>query len=75
MREESASSTQTAEIQDRDEPDVEEEEEEEEEPEIDAVSLRTNFNPLANFTPSTPVDKKGKAKIKVEVPDNLTRYR
>jgi hypothetical protein len=42
---------------------------------LDELAVRSNFNPLANFTPSVPVDKKGKARVKVSIPDNLTRYR
>jgi hypothetical protein len=49
--------------------------EEEEEEGIDPIALRSNFNPLANFTPSVAVDQEGKAKIPVSIPDNLTRYR
>ena len=39
------------------------------------VMVRSNFNPLANFTPSVKVDSTGKATIHVNIPDNLTRYR
>lgn len=57
--------------------DVEEEEvvaaeEEETTPEI---QVRTNFNPLANFTASVKVDENGIARIPLSIPDNLTRYR
>lgn len=39
------------------------------------VNVRSNFNPLAHFTPSVQVDKDGKASVKVTLPDNITRYR
>lgn len=39
------------------------------------IAVRSNFNPLANFTPSLQVDEHGKATIDVAIPDNLTRYR
>ncbi len=47
--------------------------EEEEEPL--PVALRTNFNPLANFTPSALTDAEGKVAIPISLPDNITRYR
>eukprot|EP01114_Cavostelium_apophysatum_P022326 TRINITY_DN803_c0_g1_i1.p1 TRINITY_DN803_c0_g1~~TRINITY_DN803_c0_g1_i1.p1 ORF type:complete len:3646 (-),score=1090.84 TRINITY_DN803_c0_g1_i1:14-10951(-) len=48
------------------------------EEEIDAgpvIQVRTNFNPLANFTPGVVVDSNGFARIPISVPDNITRYR
>jgi uncharacterized protein YfaS (alpha-2-macroglobulin family) len=39
------------------------------------IQLRTNFDPLANFSPSVTTDAEGKAVAKVKFPDNLTRYR
>jgi uncharacterized protein YfaS (alpha-2-macroglobulin family) len=39
------------------------------------VTIRTNFNPLANFSPSVKTDANGKATVQVKMPDNLTRYR
>ncbi len=39
------------------------------------VTIRTNFNPLANFSPSVKTDANGKASVQVKMPDNLTRYR
>lgn len=39
------------------------------------VAIRTNFNPLAAFSPSVKTDANGKATVQVKVPDNLTRYR
>ena len=55
--------------------DASESESEEAEEEIQDIALRTNFNPLANFTGSATTDRRGKTKIKVSIPDNLTRYR
>jgi uncharacterized protein YfaS (alpha-2-macroglobulin family) len=39
------------------------------------VSLRQNFNALAVFAASFPTDTRGRAQVKVKLPDNLTRYR
>ncbi|HEX5059401.1 MAG TPA: DUF6049 family protein [Kofleriaceae bacterium] len=39
------------------------------------VAIRTNFNPLAAFSPSVKTDANGKATVQVKMPDNLTRYR
>ncbi len=39
------------------------------------IQLRTNFDPLANFSPSVTTDTDGLAVVKVKFPDNLTRYR
>ncbi|HEY4179016.1 MAG TPA: alpha-2-macroglobulin family protein [Kofleriaceae bacterium] len=40
-----------------------------------AIAIRTNFNPLAAFSPSVKTDATGKATVDVKLPDNLTRYR
>lgn len=40
-----------------------------------AIALRTNFNPLAAFSPTVKTDAAGKATVAVTLPDNLTRYR
>lgn len=40
-----------------------------------AIRIRSDFNPLASFTPSATTDSTGKASITVKLPDNLTRYR
>ncbi|HEX7955571.1 MAG TPA: DUF6049 family protein, partial [Pyrinomonadaceae bacterium] len=40
-----------------------------------AIRMRENFNALAVFAPSVPTDARGRAEVKVKVPDNLTRYR
>jgi uncharacterized protein YfaS (alpha-2-macroglobulin family) len=39
------------------------------------ISLRTNFNALASFSPSVKTDANGRATVKIKLPDNLTRYR
>lgn len=40
-----------------------------------AIAVRSNFNPLASFSPAVKTNAKGQAIINVEMPDNLTRYR
>ena len=39
------------------------------------LSVRTNFNALALFSPSVRTDATGVAHVNVDLPDNLTRYR
>ena len=39
------------------------------------IAVRSNFNPLANFTAAVSVDADGTAHIPINIPDNLTRYR
>ncbi len=39
------------------------------------IAVRSNFNPLANFTPAIQVAEDGTAQLPVKIPDNLTRYR
>lgn len=39
------------------------------------IEVRTDFNPLAAFAPSVRTGLDGTARIPVQVPDNLTRYR
>ncbi len=39
------------------------------------LSVRTNFDALALFSPSVRTDAKGVAHVTVDLPDNLTRYR
>lgn len=39
------------------------------------ISVRQNFNALAVFAASLPTDARGRAQVKVKLPDNLTRYR
>jgi hypothetical protein len=41
----------------------------------EAIRMRENFNALAVFAPAVPTDARGRAEVKVKVPDNLTRYR
>ncbi|MCD4753926.1 MAG: hypothetical protein K8R40_12715, partial [Anaerolineaceae bacterium] len=40
-----------------------------------AIMVRSNFDPLALFSPDVLTDDNGKAQVIVELPDNLTRYR
>jgi len=40
-----------------------------------AISIRIDFNPLAIFAPEVHTNRNGLASIKVNLPDNLTRYR
>ena len=44
-------------------------------PQTTAIAVRSNFNPLAAFSPAVKTGPDGKATVKVKVPDNLTRYR
>ncbi len=39
------------------------------------IALRTNFDALAVFAPEVGTDADGTARVKVKLPDNLTRYR
>jgi alpha-2-macroglobulin len=43
--------------------------------EPDPIRLRSDFNPLAVFSPSVRSAADGTASVQVRVPDNLTRYR
>ncbi|HEX8283426.1 MAG TPA: alpha-2-macroglobulin family protein [Pyrinomonadaceae bacterium] len=45
------------------------------EPAEPELVLRRNFNALAVFAASLPTDASGRARVKVKLPDNLTRYR
>ncbi|MEN8241276.1 MAG: Ig-like domain-containing protein [Chloroflexota bacterium] len=40
-----------------------------------AIDIRTDFNPLAIFSPDERTSLDGTASVKVSLPDNLTRYR
>ncbi|MEO8846442.1 MAG: DUF6049 family protein, partial [Kofleriaceae bacterium] len=40
-----------------------------------AIAVRSNFNPLAAFSPAVHTGADGKAMVSIKVPDNLTRYR
>ncbi|MBA3398219.1 MAG: Ig-like domain-containing protein [Deltaproteobacteria bacterium] len=40
-----------------------------------AIAIRSNFNPLAAFSPTVKTDAQGRATVDIKVPDNLTRYR
>ena len=39
------------------------------------IQLRSDFNPLAIFAPEVRTDSDGNARVRVTLPDNLTRYR
>jgi uncharacterized protein YfaS (alpha-2-macroglobulin family) len=39
------------------------------------IRVRTDFNPLAVFSPAVRTDEGGRASVAVKLPDNLTRYR
>jgi len=39
------------------------------------ISIRIDFNPLATFAPEVRTNSNGKALVRVNLPDNLTRYR
>jgi hypothetical protein len=40
-----------------------------------AVAIRSNFNPLAAFSPVVKSGDDGRATVEIKMPDNLTRYR
>ena len=40
-----------------------------------AIAIRSDFNPLANFSPTVTTDERGEATVHLDLPDNLTRYR
>jgi len=40
-----------------------------------AITLRTQFDALAAWVPGARTDKAGRTKVKVKLPDSLTRYR
>jgi hypothetical protein len=40
-----------------------------------AITVRKDFNPLAVFAPEVRTDSRGQARVQVDLPDNLTRYR
>lgn len=39
------------------------------------IAVRSNFDPLAMFVPAVSTDSSGQAKLRLTLPDNLTRYR
>ena len=39
------------------------------------ITVRTDFNPLAHWSPAVPTDAQGRGRLTIKVPDNLTRYR
>ncbi|MBA3458543.1 MAG: Ig-like domain-containing protein [Deltaproteobacteria bacterium] len=40
-----------------------------------SIAVRSNFNPLAAFSPAVRTGADGKASVEIKMPDNLTRYR
>lgn len=48
---------------------------EENQPASGAITVRSDFNPLAIFAPAVRTDAEGKARIEFKLPDNLTPYR
>ena len=44
-------------------------------PAPESINIRIDFNPLATFAPEVRTNQAGTARVKVTVPDNLTRYR
>lgn len=40
-----------------------------------SINLRSNFSPLALFSPAITTDSNGKATVKFHLPDTVTRYR
>jgi alpha-2-macroglobulin len=41
----------------------------------DAIDIREDFNPLADFLPALRTDAAGRISAEISLPDNLTRYR
>ena len=39
------------------------------------IAVRSDFNPLASFAPSVRTGSNGEARLDIQLPDNLTRYR
>ncbi len=39
------------------------------------IDIRSDFNPLATFAPTVRTGSNGEARVLIQVPDNLTRYR
>ncbi len=42
---------------------------------LDAIDVRKDFNPLAAFEPALITDGEGRVSARIDLPDNLTRYR
>ncbi len=40
-----------------------------------AITVRSDFNPLATFAPTVRTSSNGEAQVAIQLPDNLTRYR
>ncbi|MFN0253265.1 MAG: DUF6049 family protein [Kofleriaceae bacterium] len=54
---------------------MEDEEDGGQQPANTAIAVRSNFNPLAAFSPTVKTDANGRATVEIKMPDNLTRYR
>ncbi|MBI5294761.1 MAG: hypothetical protein HY869_04740 [Chloroflexi bacterium] len=39
------------------------------------ITVRSDFNPLAAFEPTVRTSSNGEARVRIQLPDNLTRYR
>ncbi|CAF5124742.1 unnamed protein product, partial [Rotaria magnacalcarata] len=39
------------------------------------IAVRSNFNPLACWIPSSITNSSGRVSFEIKLPDNLTRYR
>jgi len=46
-----------------------------EESEQEPINVRSDFNPLATFAPTVRTGSNGEARVLIQLPDNLTRYR
>ncbi len=44
-------------------------------PTVSVIEARKDFRPVAVFSPLLRTDQRGKARVSVKMPDNLTRYR
>jgi len=40
-----------------------------------SISVRSDFNPLATFSPTVRTGSNGEARVSIQLPNNLTRYR
>jgi uncharacterized protein YfaS (alpha-2-macroglobulin family) len=45
------------------------------EPASEPIAIRSDFNPLAAFVPDLVTDEQGRVSTRIDLPDNLTRYR
>jgi len=44
-------------------------------PASEPIAIRSDFNPLAAFVPRLVTDEQGRVRTRIDLPDNLTRYR